>query len=66
MEAEMSTNINVEEIKKDIEKYQKDLASIQDEINKLEARKQDLLRMGYRLEGIIAYLNQKISSDVQN
>jgi prefoldin subunit 5 len=65
MEAEMNTNINVEEIKKDIEKYQKDLASIQDEINKLEARKQDLLRMGYRLEGIIAYLNQKISSDVQ-
>ncbi len=66
MEAEMSTNINVEEIKKDIEKYQRDLSSIQDEINKLEARKQDLLRMGYRLEGIIAYLNQKISSDVQN
>jgi prefoldin subunit 5 len=65
MEAEMNANINVEEIKKDIEKYQKDLASIQDEINKLEARKQDLLRMGYRLEGIIAYLNQKISSDVQ-
>jgi t-SNARE complex subunit (syntaxin) len=65
MEAEMNANINVEEIKKDIEKYQKDLAAIQDEINKLEARKQDLLRMGYRLEGIIAYLNQKISSDVQ-
>jgi prefoldin subunit 5 len=66
METEMNANVNVEDIKKEIEKYQNDLSSIQDEINKLETRKQELLRMGYRLEGIIAYLNQKISSNVQN
>jgi prefoldin subunit 5 len=38
MESEKNTNINVEEIKRDIEKYQKDLSAIQDEINKIEAR----------------------------
>jgi prefoldin subunit 5 len=67
MEAEMNTNVNIEEIKREIEKYQNDLSSIQEEINKIEARKQELLRTGYRIEGIIAYLNQKLSSsNVQN
>ena len=57
---------NTYDIKSEIEKYQKDLISIQEEVNKLENRKQELLRVGYRLEGIIAYLNQKINSeDVQ-
>lgn len=44
----------------DIEKYQKELQSIQEQINALDAKKEQLFRIGVRLEGVISYIKLKM------
>ena len=44
----------------DIEKYQAELMGIQKQLNELEAKKEELFRVGTRIEGVIAYIKLKM------
>lgn len=59
MEENIET-INKEDLKKELESYKKRLADIQEKINELTLQRENLYRLGLRIEGIISFLNEKL------
>lgn len=52
--------MNTDSIKKELSDYQGKIADLNKQLQDLEAQKQNVLRVGTRLEGIVAYLTAKI------
>lgn len=57
---EIKESINKEDLKKELESYKKRLVEIQDKINELTLQRENLYRLGLRIEGIISFLNEKL------
>lgn len=45
----------------DLEKYTKELAELQAKLDKIEQERQSLIRIGTRIEGVLAFINTKIT-----
>ena len=44
----------------DLEKYTKEINAVQAQMDALEAKKQELFRLGVRLEGVISYIKNRM------
>lgn len=47
-------------LQEDLEKYQKEISLVQGKMDTLENQKQELFRIGVRLEGIITYIKARL------
>lgn len=43
----------------DLQKYEAELISLNKQLTELDERKTNILRQGYRIEGIVAYIRAK-------
>lgn len=48
-------------IEEDLKKYEKELTDINQKLTELETQKEKILRVGIRIEGIVAYLRAKMA-----
>ena len=48
------------ELMADLDKYTKEINTVQQKVDTLEAQKQELFRLGVRLEGIITYIKTRL------
>lgn len=60
--AEQKPALSAEQIalQADLEKYSKEIAAVQQQMDTLEAKKQELFRLGVRLEGVISYIKTRL------
>lgn len=56
----MSNDVDMQ-LAADLEKYTNEIAEVQKQLDTLEARKNELFRLGARLEGVITYIKMKRS-----
>lgn len=52
----------VAKMKEDLAKYRAELEGLNSRLEKLEAEKQQIIKVGTRLEGVVAYLRQAIDA----
>jgi prefoldin subunit 5 len=48
----------------DLKKYQAEIVEVQKRLDTLEAQKNELFRLGARLEGVISYIKLKMEASV--
>ncbi len=49
------------QLEEDLQKYSNQIESLNKELSILEEKKREIVRVGTRLEGVVAYLRQKLS-----
>jgi flagellar motility protein MotE (MotC chaperone) len=47
-------------LQSDLEKFTKEINAVQQQMDALEARKQELFRLGVRLEGVLSYIKTRL------
>lgn len=52
-----------ENMKAELEKYRKELEGLNAKLAQMEEQKQQILKVGTRLEGVVAYLKKKIAEE---
>jgi flagellar motility protein MotE (MotC chaperone) len=60
--AELKQALSAEQIalQADLEKYTKEIGAVQQKMDALDAQKQELFRLGVRLEGVITYIQTRL------
>ena len=52
--------MTMEEIKSELAQYKSKLDSINDQLGKLDEQKNKILQSGFQIQGIVAFLSQKL------
>jgi prefoldin subunit 5 len=53
------------ELKEDIKKYEEELVRLQKQVEELDKRKAEIMRVGVRIEGAMAYIKAKLNALVK-
>jgi len=58
---EPKNEVMVDPWQSELEKYQREISAVQKQLDDLDAKKTEMLRIGYRLEGVVAYIKTKMA-----
>lgn len=59
----MEENKNVSEMEVELKKFTEDIEKINAKLKELDMQREELVRIGLRLEGVVSYLRSKIKKE---